>query len=211
MRFILTLIIIAGLIAGYFRFETWRKERTENYWASECRKWMEPLTRKREKPVPLVPDEAAYFKLLYFLQKARVAGVDLSKMITGACVQLEFQDEAGEIIRKSVEDGFDKAQKLQLLDDMVNMINLERGEAALIKFAGWVDEKIAVGQIVPTFFAPEAACHLANLQLMPACVRDAQGTTVTESIVTRAVALERMRVMTSESLARVKAAGAPKK
>ncbi len=211
MRFILTLLIIAGLIAGYFRFETWRKERTENFWASECRKWVEPLTRLQGKSTTLLPDEANFFKLIHFLQKAQAAGVDLPKMITGACVQLEFQDETGEIIRKSVEDGYNKAQKLQLLDDMVNMINLERGEAALIKCAGWVDEKVAVGQIVPTAYAPEAACHLANLQLMPVCVRDAQGNTVTESIVERAIALERMHVITRESLERVKAAGPPKK
>ncbi|MCE9520350.1 MAG: hypothetical protein K8R87_12460 [Verrucomicrobia bacterium] len=211
MRIILTLLIIAGLIAGYFKFETWRQERTEKYWAGECRKWMEPLTREREKPVPLVPDEAAFFKLIYFLQKAKIAGVDLPKMIAAACVQLELPEEAGQVISKNVEESYEKAQKLQLLDDMVNMINLERGEAALIKSPGWLDEKVAVGQVVPVALAPEAACHLANLQLMPAVVRDAQGNTVTESIVARATALESMHVITRESLDRVKAAGLPKK
>lgn len=209
MRIILTLLIIAGLITGYFKFETWRKERTEKYWAGECLKKIEPLVRPQGKT--LLPDEAAYFKLIHFVQKSKAAGLDVPKMITGACGLLGLQEEAGKAIENSIMDGHAMAQKLQLLDDVVNMINLENGESVEVKIAGWQGEKAAVGQVVPAALAPEAASHLANLQLMPATVRDAQGNTVTASVVNHATTLQSMGVITRESFERVKAAGPQKK
>jgi hypothetical protein len=206
MRFLVTLLLFAGIISGFYLFENWRRERTDRYWAGECRKWVEPLARRQAGSASLQPDEAAFFRMLYLLQKARAAGVDLSKMVSDACDALDLQDGAG-LVKESIEASYEMAKRLQLFDDIGNMISLERGEPAFIRAVGWQDEKIAVAQVVPPLLAPEAARHLANLQLMPACVRDAQGETVTAFGVDRARALERAHVIGRESLERVLAAG----
>lgn len=206
MRLVITLFVIVGLIVGWFKFQDWRKDRTERYWSGECMKWLEPVVRAQGAGSKLKPDEAAYFKLLHFMHKTTAAGIDMTKTMTDAITELGITDEPADLIRESIKAAYEEAKKLMILDDISNQVEMEKGNAPLIKLPGWEDDKAAFAQIVPASLAPEAARQVPNLEMVPASVRDARGDQVTPSMLTRALTLERCNIISRQSRERVQAA-----
>jgi len=205
MRFILVLLIIAGIIAGYILFQKDVKEKESHYWMTQCKSQLSNFVGPGASR-SLDPDEASLFKILLFLHKTQHDGMDISQMITDACSELNLDDSAASLIKDSLMNDLASANDLKVFDDPANLMNLEHGETAIIAAPSWKGEKLVVIQIVPPLLAPEAAQCLANLVIVPEVVRDAWTQEITPYTVERSSILMGKRFITRESHERVVAA-----
>lgn len=206
MRFLVTLLVVAGLVSGWFLLQNHRRERQERSWAVRLKERLDPLVATGGRGEAGLPDEAAFFRMIYFLRNAEAGGADRDKMISDAVDLLGLPGNAASLVRESVDAAYATSGGLQLFEDIGNDIRLEKGEPAVIRAPGWQDEMVCAGQILPPLLAPEAAGHLANLRLMPVAVRDAQGDAPTAYTLERARLMEQARIITRESLDRIQTA-----
>lgn len=175
MRFLLTILIIAGLVAGAFVLRNKRDAIRTQAQAVQLMPYMRSQTDGTLNPdTPGLPDEAAFFKLLYMLYSLEQQRVDLRVILPDTCLRLGMQREKADLVQEMLLENYATAKRFHMFDSSSNLVKLERGESVTIEFPGWTGELSAVGQIVPGEIAPEAANCLPNLVLLPAAARDAQ-------------------------------------
>ncbi len=221
MRFLIVLIVIAGLIIGWFKIKENRKGRQDRQWVSQ----LAPLVGKftggspDKKTTGAQPDEAAFFQLLFFFHKAEESGVDMnftstppdeestpwvdmSAKLDAACKELNVPP-LNATVKESLKANYAEAKKLHILDDLDNLLALERGEPATVKLPGWEKDKAVVAHIISPLYAPEAAQNLGNLQIIPASVRDAMDEKLTPSIIERARRFQSANIITRETFDKI--------
>lgn len=221
MRFFLVLLVIAGLIIGWFKIKENRKGRQDRQWVSQ----LVPLIGKftgggpDKKTTGLLPDEAAFFQLLYVFHKAQENGVDMnftsqppdedstpwvdiSSKLDAACKELNVPP-LHIVVKESLKASFAEAKRLHILDDLDNLLSLERGEPATVMLPGWEKDKAVVGHIISPLYAPEAAQSLANFQLLPASVRDAMDEKLNPSMLDRARRFQSANIITRDTFDKI--------
>ncbi|MEI6537458.1 MAG: hypothetical protein WCN98_19090, partial [Verrucomicrobiaceae bacterium] len=143
MRFLIILFVIAGLIVGWFKLKENRKGREDRHWVVQLTPLVARFTgggQEKKASGPL-PDEVAFFKLLYFFHKAESAGVDMnftspppeddappgmdiSAKLDAACKELNVPP-LNSAVKESLKANFAEAKKLHVFNDLENTINLE--------------------------------------------------------------------------------------
>src|SRR4051812_39458014 len=175
MRFFLTLLIIGGLIAGAIMLRDKRVEMRTQAWAVQVMPYMRAQTDgSLNAAAPALPDEAAFFKLLYMLYSLEEHKLELRTILQETCSRLGMLGEKADLVQETLLENYDTAKRYHMFDDPSKLMKLERGEPVPIEVSGWSGELSAVGLIVPAEYAPEAANCLPNLILLPAAARDAQ-------------------------------------
>lgn len=206
MKFLSVVLLIACVIYGYFNIPPYLQKRHDHYWAAPLAAHLEKQTKGVLRTgKPNEPDEANFFWILFYLNKAEVAGEDLSNLVGNASTEAELGDSLTSLIKDTLLANYAAAKKMRLFEDTTNVVKLEQGEPALVKLAGWEEMKVAVGQVISPSLAPEAANSLPNLLIMPTLVRDAQNDLVTAALLERANTFESAGVIKRESVERIKA------
>ena len=202
MRTFLPILLICGLVAGYFSYKKWRTKQTERYWADQFRAHVEPFNG-RSGGSDLFPDEAAFFRLIYFIDHAEKQGVDVPKMMDQGCELMGFDFDGAATIKQGVQDNMNQARKFGILEGISDLLSLEKGDAPTISSGDWAGQKIVVGQKVSPVLASESALHIANLQLMPEIIRAADEPRVSPGTEGTVRALQNKNVIKSSSLDRI--------
>jgi len=175
MRFLLTIAIIGGLIAAAIMLRDKRDEMRTQAWAVQVMPYMRSQTDGTlNMEAPGLPNEKAFFKLLYMLYSLEQRRLDLRVILQETCSRLGMLGEKGDLVQETLLENYETAKRFHLFDTPSNLMKLERGEPVPIEFPGWTGELSAVGQVVPSEIAPETANCLPNLVLLPAAARDAQ-------------------------------------
>lgn len=221
MRFFLVLLVITGLIIGWFKIKENRKGRQDRQWVSQLVPLIGNFTggSPDKKTTGAQPDEAAFYQLLYFFYDSEQKGVDmnftssppdeastpwvdLSAKLDAACKELNVPP-LNSVVKESLKANYAEAKRLHILDDLDNTLSLERGEPATVKLPGWEKDKAVLGHIISPLYAPEAAQSLANLKLMPASVRDAMDEKLTPSMLDRARRFQSTNIITRETFDKI--------
>jgi hypothetical protein len=175
MRFLLTILIIGGLIAAAVMLRDKRDEMRTQAWAVQLMPFMRGQTDgSLNADAPGLPDEAAFYKLLYMLYSLEQRRLDLRVILQETCSRLGLLGEKADLVQETLMENYATAKRFHMFDTPSNLVKLERGEPVPIEFPGWSGELSAVGQVVPAELAPETANSLPNLVLLPAAARDAQ-------------------------------------
>lgn len=221
MRFLLVLFVIAGLIYGWFKIKENRKGRQDHQWVSE----LVPLIGKftsgspDKKSAVTQTDEAAFYQLLYFFHNAEEHGVDMnftstapdeeatpwvdmSAKLDAACKDLNVPTLSS-VVKESLKANYAEAKRLHLLDDLDNALSLEHGEPAFIKLPGWEKEKAVMAHVISPLYGPEAAHNLANMQILPASVRDVMDVKPTPAMMDRARRLQSANIITRDTFEKI--------
>lgn len=175
MRFILTLFLIGGLVGAAFLLRDKRVEMRNGAWALQVMPLVRPQLDGTLNPAaPALPDESAFFKLLYLLHSLEERKLDLRSIIQETCSKLGILGDKAYLVQETLMENYETAKRFHMFDEPSSVMKLERGETVPIELPGWEGELAAVGQIVPAEKAPEIANCLPNLVLLPAAARDAQ-------------------------------------
>jgi hypothetical protein len=205
MKFLTFVLVLACAIYGYYTIPPYLQKRHEHFWAAPLAAHIEKQTKGvLQAGNPTQPDEANFFWILFYLNKAESAHEDLRTLVGNACMEAELGDSLASVVKDSLLVNYEAAKKLRLFEEATNVIKLEQGEPALIKFPGLEDMKVTVGYVVLPTLAPEAANSLPNLLLLPEMVRNAQSDAVTTYVIERASAFENIGVIKRDSLERIR-------
>jgi hypothetical protein len=175
MRFFLIILIVGGLVAAALVLRDKRDEMRTQAWAVQLMPYMRAQTDGTlNAAAPGLPDEAAFFKLLNMLYSLEQHQLDLRAVLQQTCSRLGMLGEKADLVQETLLENYETAKRFHMFDNSSSLLRLERGEPVPIEFPGWTGELSAVGQVVPSEIAPEAANCLPNLVLLPAAARDAQ-------------------------------------
>lgn len=200
MRFIAILLIIAGLISGWFYLQKKRVESSAKAWAAQLAAHLPDQVLEADTAETKKKAETNVYWILFYFDKLAVGGMDPVTVLADACDQLKMTTEQSTVLRNNLMANYEAAKKYRIYEDVTNIVKLEQGIPPLMKMSGWEDETVALSYIIPPSMAPEAAGATANFMLMPAIVNDAQGGRVTTSMVDQAKAMERAKIITKTSL-----------
>ncbi|MEY4483493.1 MAG: hypothetical protein RL693_945 [Verrucomicrobiota bacterium] len=199
MRFLVILLIIGGLIYGWFALQKNRVENRAKAWAAQL------VPHLSDQPISADAQETArkaganLYWILFYFDKLVMEGMEPGTVLIDACNQLNMPDEKAAILRVNLLANYETAKKYQIFDDITNVVKLEQGTPPLMKMSGWEDEPVALGYIVPPSIAPEAAGALANLTLMPAFVNDVQNDRITTTVLEQARTMEKAKIILKSS------------
>ncbi len=178
-RFLGFLIIVGGLVGGFFVYKDYAAKVREkrNSSADEIRRVIAASQDPDElagQEDPWFANEGAVYRILGLLHKAETSnyniGVTLNSAVSGSGARVG----EGKLIIEMLQNNYTTAKKLGVFDDLSNLLKLEQGRPPTAKAKGWEDETLVVGHVLTPVLAPEAASSLANLVLMPASARDMQ-------------------------------------
>lgn len=201
MRTLAIIVVAFGIYAGWELFQKDRQQKVAAAWASECAKIIESQARGTPNSVsPGLADEGAFFKTMHFLHKADVAGYSVGEVAGAACDQLGIGGEVKSLIVSSLSTNYATAKQLRLFEEPFNAVRLEQGLSGMVALAGWEDEPVGVGHLVPPYLAPDLANSLANLILMPVSVRDSQTGSLSLMAMEQARKLERADLLPKPTL-----------
>jgi len=205
MRIIAILLIIGGLVSGWFFLQKKRVENRAGAWAAQLAPRLKDQnvdagTREESKKVA-----ANFYWILYYFDKLIDEGMDPGTVLTDACNQINMPGEKAALVQKNLLANYEIAKKYRIYEDVTNVVKLEQGVPPLMKMSGWEDEPAVIGYIVPPHLSPEAAGSLANLTLMPSIVSDVQSGQYPPNILEQARAMERVQIITKVSLEEITA------
>jgi hypothetical protein len=174
MRFFGFLILAAGVISGVFLFRNWRDKVEHQRWVDDTKTNIEAYVRPTAGNGSLLPDEAPYFKMQHFLNKAESSAQDIDGLLGEALEAMGVAGTRGSIIKAGIMEGYALLKRLKVFDDLASSLGLQSGEAPVVKSGALKDQRLVLSQILPAHIVPSLARHPANLRLMPEAVRDAR-------------------------------------
>jgi hypothetical protein len=175
-RFLAFLIILGGVVGGLMLYKDYAKQTKEsrNTAAEEIGRIVQDM-RSREAPGTVddlvLANEDVVFRMLYQLHQAKKNHYSVEDTLKST-----ISGRNGRPVVEQMVENFRVAESLGVFKDLTNLLKLEQGQPPIATAPGWEDEPLAVGYLLSPTFAPEAATSLANLQVMPAVVRDMQST-----------------------------------
>lgn len=205
MRIIAILLIIGGLVSGWFLLQKKRVENRASAWAAQLAPHLKDQDMAAGKGEESKKVATNFYWILYYFDKLVTEGMDPGTVLTDACNQINMSTEKAALVQKNLLANYETAKKYRIYEDVTNVVKLEQGEPPLMKMSGWEDEPAVIGYIVPPHLSPEAVGSLANLTLMPSIVSDAQSGQVPPNLLEQARAMERAQIITKVSLEEIAA------
>jgi hypothetical protein len=144
-------------------------------------------------------------KIVFWLADAREKGMSAETAIDYAQRLNGSAEPRAALVKESLLRNLRIAETLGLLTPE-NRARLRRGQAAVITSGSCAGDEAEVDHIVPVSLAPEAGNELANLELMPARLNRSKSNRVSERQLDYAETLAEARLLSAESLARLRAA-----
>ncbi len=200
MRIISILLIIAGLVSGWFMLQKKVVENRAGAWAAQLAPHLKDQDTSVDKDVSSKNAATNFYWILYYFDKLVTEGLEPDTVLTDACNQIKMPVEKAALVRKNLLANYETAKKYRIYEDITNVVKMEQGDPPTMKMSGWEDELAVIGHIVPPHLSPEGEGSLANFILMPAIVRDAQTGQTPSNILEHARAMERARIITKISL-----------
>jgi hypothetical protein len=146
-------------------------------------------------------------KIVFWLAEAQDRGLSPDTAIDFAQRLNGTGAAQAELVKHSLLRNLRIAGSLGLLTP-ANRGRLRRGQAAIVTTGPCAGDEAEVDHIVPVSLAPEAGNDLSNLELMPARINRAKSNRVGERQLDHAEALFEAKLISAETLARLRAAAA---
>ncbi|CAN5759312.1 hypothetical protein BH11VER1_BH11VER1_25470 [soil metagenome] len=200
MRFLAILLIIGGLISGWFYLQKKRVENRAMAWAAQLVPHLSNSFVAGNAAETAKKAEANVYWILFYFDKLVTEGMDPDKVLSDACAQINMPEAQSNVLHSSLMANYETAKKYQIFEDVTNVVKLEQGIPPLMKMSGWENEPVALSYIIPPSIAPEAAGATANLTLVPAIVNDAQSGRITPFMIEQARAMERAKIIVKTTL-----------
>jgi hypothetical protein len=105
-------------------------------------------------------------KCLYWLEEARLAGLNPTKTAHEAVSRAGYRNDAAVLTEQSLLRNLDIATKLGCLDP-VNLSKMRRGGCPTVHSGPYAGDIASVDHIIPRAVVPELDCVVANLELLP--------------------------------------------
>jgi hypothetical protein len=172
MRLLTLLLLIAGAISGVILFKNWRRDVQHQRLVDSMKAQLQPVARPAPGG-PLLPDEAAYYKLMAFMQKSAAAGNDIDDLLSSAIDSIGITGGRATLVKTRIMDAYNLMMKHKVFEDTATIVALGNGQAPVIKSGPWKDQALVLSQTIPPLLAHDIARDPANLRLLPESVRDA--------------------------------------
>jgi hypothetical protein len=143
-------------------------------------------------------------KIVYWLGTARRQGWAPETAITLAQLAHGAREPRASLVKVALLRNLKIADELGLLTPE-NEDRLRRGKAAMVTRGPYTGAPVEIDHIVPLSLAPEAGNELANLEMLPQPVNRRKSNRVGPRQLAHAEALAQASLLTTESLARVRA------
>ena len=178
-RFFGFLIILGGLVGAFFVYQDYAAKTKErrNVSAEEIRRIIASslkLDVSEDSESPWFANEGALYRILGHLHTADKSNYSITDTLRSAVSGSGARTGEAKLMVEMLENNYEIAKKLDVFDDLSNVLKMEDGRAPIAKSKGWEDELLGVGHVLSPVLAPEASTSLANLVLMPSVARDMQ-------------------------------------
>jgi len=144
-------------------------------------------------------------KIVYWLDQARQSRLSAETAIEWAQTWNGVRGEHASFVKASLLRNLKIADELGLLT-RENQRTLRLGRAAIVTRGPYAGETAEIDHIVPYSLAPEAGNELANLEMLPKSLNRQKSDRVEDRQLAHAEKLFEAKLLTKESLVRVKAA-----
>lgn len=178
-RLLSILIVIGGLVGAYFVYRDYSEKTKEkrNSAAIEISKLIEFQCRN-DHPSNMedawLSSESNVFRILALVKQAEDNGYSPGVTLAAAASESSARPGEARMISDMLTENYRILKQLKVFDELGNILKMENGSAPTAKAAEWEGEKVMVGHMLSPLFAPEAACSLANLMVMPESARNMQ-------------------------------------
>jgi hypothetical protein len=206
-RILTTILMIAAVFAIYKLFTDYKAglHQENNAWLAK----MKPLIKEHISHGATIADskgmgEGTFLRLIYMALSAERDGYSLEETVKEAARGAGVSTTEAAYISQAITESVAIGKRMNALNEPQNLLALERGEPPVAHAAGWEDEKLVVGNIIPPSLAPEAANALPNMQLVPESVREIQGDHITAVQVDTARQWLLQKIISPESMNAIK-------
>lgn len=141
-------------------------------------------------------------KAVYWLEAARLEGLDPGAVATGAVAAAGMSGLAAELTAASLARSHRIASQLGCLDEE-GLAEMRKGNAPTVRRGPYAGDQLSVDHIVPRSACPELATVIANLELMPMRMNREKSDCVGERQVNAAKKLHEAGLLGNDGLERV--------
>jgi hypothetical protein len=206
-KILTTLLMITAVFAIYKIFTDYKasQHQENNEWVGKMRL----LVKDHLSGDNSIGDvsgigEGTFLRLLHMSLSAERDGYKIEDTVKEAARSAGISSTHAAYVSQAILDSIAQGRRMQAFNEPQNLLAMERGEPPAAHAAGWEDEKLVVGNIIPPSLAPEAANALANMQLIPESVREIQGDYITAPQLDVARQWLQQKIITPESMNAIK-------